>query len=482
VLDYLKSTNQSTPELEMKAEEYINLGYQRLVVFEVDGGGFSLYGDPPARLFLSAYGLMEISDMAKVYPVDEAMIERTARWLVQQQAGDGSWSSEDYRVAGQQLATTAYVTWALAESAGHGPASSENEAAVAKGITYLKEHYTEVKDGYVLALVANAMVAWDPKDSFTQKVLDDLVSQALEDDGAIYWQSGVESFMGAKSQMGSIETTAMAAYALLKGDAHPDVANKALTYLVRNKDSFGTWSTTQATILSLKALIESAKAGEPTENVTVRVSLNGEEADPIQVTPENFDVVQLVTFSDKAIEGENTIRIEVEGKGNLMYQVTARYYVPWELVPPEEKEAMTIDVRYDRTDLQVDDTVRVDVTARLNLEGTAKMVVLDLGIPPGFEVQAEDLSARVQQDLQLVLSRVEGKGEEYPGATVKRFDLTGRQIIVYLANLSYGEPISFHYGLRAKYPLRVKTPASTAYDYYNPDQVGVAQPEVVAVE
>ena len=165
-----------------------------------------------------------------------------------------------------------------------------------------------------------------------------------------------------------------------------------------------------------------------------------------------------------------------------MYQVTSRYYIPWELVPPEEKKAMTIDVRYDRTDIQVDDTVRVDVTAKLNLEGTAKMVVLDLGIPPGFEVQAEDLSARVQQDLQLVLSGVEGKGEEYPGPTVKRFDLTGRQIIVYLQDLSYGEPISFHYGLRAKYPLRVKTPASTAYDYYNPDQVGVAQPEVVAVE
>ena len=142
VLDYLKSTNQSTPELEMKAEEYINLGYQRLVVFEVDGGGFSLYGDPPARLFLSAYGLMEISDMSEVYPVDEAMIERTVRWLVNQQADDGSWSSEDYRVAGQQLATTAYVTWALAES------DVADEATVAKGVTYLKEHYPSTGSGW----------------------------------------------------------------------------------------------------------------------------------------------------------------------------------------------------------------------------------------------------------------------------------------------------------------------------------------------
>jgi len=187
-------------------------------------------------------------------------------------------------------------------------------------------------------------------------------------------------------------------------------------------------------------------------------------------------VVQLVTFTDKAVEGDNVVRIEVEGKGNLMYQVTSQYYIPWELIPdvPPEKELIIIDVSYDRTEIQKDDTVGVDVMVKLNLEGTARMVVLDLGIPPGFEVDATKLGARVQQDAQ--------KGEDYPGATVRRFDLTGRQIIVYLANLSYEEPISFHYGLRAKYPLRVKTPASTAYDYYNPEQTGVAQPQVVAVE
>ncbi len=469
VLDYLKSTNQSTPELEMKAEEYINLGYQRLTTFEVDGGGFSLYGQRPAVLFLSAYGLMEISDMARVYPIDEAMIERTARWLAKQQHDDGSWSSPDYRVGGQGLATTAYVTWALAES------GAGDEAVVNKGITYLKENYPQVKTGYVLALTANALVAWDPGDGFTKKVLDDLAAAAMEDDGAVRWVSGMESFMGAKSQMGSIETTALAAYALLKADVHPEVANKALTYLVRNKDSFGTWSTTQATILSLKALIESARVGGDTSQATVRVSLNGEPAEPIEITPQNFDVVQLVTFSDRPVEGDNTVRIEFEGQGQLMYQITSRYYLPWELVPDEpEKEAMSIEVRYDRTAIQKDDTVGVEVTVQLNLEGTARMVVLDLGIPPGFEVDSEPLSARVQQDAQ--------RGEEYPGARLKRYDLTGRQIIVYLENMTYGQPLRFSYRLRAKYPLRVKTPASTAYDYYNPEQAGVAPPQVMEVE
>ena len=65
VLDYLKTTDQTAPEVQLKAEEYINLGYQRLTTFEVESsGGFSLFGDAPADRMLTAYGLQEFSDMA----------------------------------------------------------------------------------------------------------------------------------------------------------------------------------------------------------------------------------------------------------------------------------------------------------------------------------------------------------------------------------------------------------------------------------
>ena len=48
VLDYLKRTDQTTPEIQMEAERYIAVGYQRLLTFEVPTGGFSLFGQPPA--------------------------------------------------------------------------------------------------------------------------------------------------------------------------------------------------------------------------------------------------------------------------------------------------------------------------------------------------------------------------------------------------------------------------------------------------
>ena len=56
-----------TPEIAATASNYIQLGYQRLLSFEVGGGGFDWFGRGPANVVLTAYGLMEFADMAKVY-------------------------------------------------------------------------------------------------------------------------------------------------------------------------------------------------------------------------------------------------------------------------------------------------------------------------------------------------------------------------------------------------------------------------------
>jgi uncharacterized protein YfaS (alpha-2-macroglobulin family) len=109
-LDYMQSTGKTTPETQMKAEQYINLGYQRLTTFEVSGGGFSLFGVAPADRMLTAYGLMEFIDMARVFPVDADFVSRAAQWLIAQQDGDGpgrtiaGWST---RAPGPTWATTA---------------------------------------------------------------------------------------------------------------------------------------------------------------------------------------------------------------------------------------------------------------------------------------------------------------------------------------------------------------------------------------
>jgi len=486
VLDYLKSTNQVSPETQLKAEEYLNLGYQRLTTFEVNGsGGFSLFGDPPADPMLTAYGLQEFSDMSRVHPVDEALIQRAADWLLSQQQSDGSWVGlEGFHESSltnqtERLPVTAYIVWSLVDS-GFG-----DDARVTKGLEYLREFQSQAKDAYPLALVANALVAADVTgnngnvSSATEAVLERLAGMAVKNGNDVTWSSGVSTFMGSEGQTGDLETTALAALAFLRANSHPDLANAALTTLIKQKDSFGTWYNTQATILTLKALLQSVRAGAENVNANVTVTLNGGQTKTVQVTPENFDVVQLLTFSDVLPGAENVVGINVEGKGNLMYQVSGNYYLPWgklALYPDQVKteELVKIDVAYDRTELAVNDEVNVNVVVTMNeQDGQAEWALIDLGVPPGFAVQAEDLDGLV--------TRYNDVPADYALPTIERYELTGRQILVYIKNLSYGNPLKFSYRLTAKYPLVAQTPASMAYDYYNPNVSGQVEPQVLRV-
>jgi hypothetical protein len=457
----MQRSGQASPEVQMQAEKYVGTGYQRLLTFEVEGGGFSLMGDPPARVFLTAYGLMEFHDMAKVYPVDEAVIERAARWLLDQQQADGTWQTYDYRAGQGVLGSTAYATWALVQ------AGYEDTPQVTNAISYIREYALQEEDAYSLSLAANALAAYDPDGAMTRVVLDRLYEMRVVDGDRVYWQMGGASFMGAKGESGSLETTALAAYALLQAVSHPDAVSGALAYLIQGKDSWGTWSTTQATILSLRTLLLASEKGGPAQGpATVRVSLNGEFAQELTIDEGNADVVHLVTF-DRGVSpgGENRVQIELEGGGNLMYQVATSYYVPWDRVPslPEDKEPLTIDVAYDRAELAVNDEVTVDVGVRVNVEGVVKMALIDLGVPPGFTVNTEDLSRLVERGI------------------ISRYELTGRQIIVYLEDISSEVPVRFSYRLRARFPMRAQTPPSSVYDYYNPETPTVRAPVQVVV-
>jgi uncharacterized protein YfaS (alpha-2-macroglobulin family) len=467
----MQTTGQASPEVQMTAEKYVGTGYQRLLTFEVAGGGFSLFGGAPADIFLTAYGLMEFNDMAEVYPVDEAVMERAAGWLLSQQQPDGTWQTHDYRAGQGALGATAYVAWALVE------AGYEDTPEVGRAISTIREFALQEEDPYSLALAANALAAYDPDHAMTQAVLDRLYELRMTAGDTVYWPMGDASFMGATDESGSLETTALAAYAFMRAAAHPEAVSGALAHLVQGKDAWGTWGTTQATILSLKALLlASEQAGQAQGPAAVRVSLNKEQTQEIVIDESNSDVVHLVTF-DRGFSASGTNRVQIElaggpsdggpseGGPNLMYQVTTRFYLPWDQVEPtpEAEELITIEVDYDRTQLSVNDEVRVDVGVRLNREGMVKMALIDLGVPPGFSVLTEDLSRLVEQGL------------------MARYELTGRQIIIYLEDFSSESPLRFSYRLRARFPMRAQTPPSSAYDYYNPADTTVRAPLEVTV-
>jgi uncharacterized protein YfaS (alpha-2-macroglobulin family) len=461
VLDYLKQTKQISPEIQMKAEGFINTGYQRLLSFEVNGGGFEWFGNPPANQILTAYGLMEFKDMAKVHEVDPDIIARTQRWLLSKQQGDGSWAPDQSflhqeswsRIQNSNLPVTAYVAWSLLETGYNGPETT-------KAVTYIKSHMDEANDPYVLALCANALVLADRQDDSALRKLDRM---KIEENNAIHWESKLNTMTYSHGNSADIETTALAAIAFLRSGRYPGVSDKVMTYLIRSKDASGTWHSTQATVLTMKAMI--VALGSTTEEVdgTITVSIDGETASTVRITPADSDVMRLVDLKEYVHKGSNNVTLEFKGEGSMLYQIVGRYYLPWATQGEGRMEPMSIEVKYDKTRLEKDDLVTCSVRVRNNRPAAANMVMVDLGVPPGFTVQPEGLQALVENK------------------TIEKYTLTGRQIIIYLRQIGANAELNFSYQLKAKFPIKAKTPTSRVYEYYNPSVEDFAEPVLLEI-
>ncbi len=465
VLDYMKSTQQITPEIQMKAEGFINNGYQRMVSYEVEGGGFSWFGEPPANRILTTFGLMCFYDMDKVYAIDQAVISRAQRWLVDQQEDDGSWTpDESYlhqsswnRIQLKRLPPTAYATWGLAWSEYKGP-------ELPKAVSYVRENQKKADDPYTLSMVANALVAADnlltdgKLQQSTMDALEHLLQLAKQEDQKMWWESEITGITHSSGQSADLEATAMAAIAFITSGRYPQAAGKVLNYLIANKDPQGTWHSTQATVLALRALLLAETTATTKVDATVQVLVNGQQAAQFRLTEADADVLRQVDCKDLVKEGDNKVEIKFQGEGTTLYQIVSRYYVPWARIGPSREELLSIDVEYDKTKLSTDDMLTASVTVRNNTPAKTSMIIVDLGIPPGFSVQTEDLTALVE------------------AKKIDKFNLTGRQIIVYLEELKPRQTVEFTYTLKAKFPIKAKTPKSTVYEYYNPANRADAAP------
>ena len=461
-LDYMKRTGKLTPEVHAKAEGFISTGYQRLLTFEVPGGGFSWFGQAPANKILTAYGLMEFYDMSQVHDVDPKVIQRTQEWLARQQQADGSWRPDmnfinegaTNRFNTGDLRITSYLAWSLENTGYHGP-------AVERARQFVEQHMSGQADAYTLAVLANFAADYGKDRGFTDRAMQLLLDARTEKNDEAWW-TAEETSVYARGASATVETTGLAAQALLKWGQASATAAKALHYIAARKDANGTWGTTQATIMALRALLLSTSKSAADVRGTVEITLDGKPVQTLTLTPDNNDLLHQFVLPVADAKGANEVGIRFDGNGGLAYQVVGRYFVPWSARPANE--ALSIDVSYDRTRLSQDDIATATATVRNNQPAAADMVMIDLGIPPGFDLLSEDLQDYQQKSAGRASGRLE------------KFSQTATQAILYFNALAPGDAVRLTYRLRAKYPIRVQTFPSRAYEYYDPSVNAIAPP------
>jgi hypothetical protein len=467
-VDYIKKAKVASPQMLMTAENYLNVGYQRLLTFERPGGGFDWWGSGEPLVWLSAYGLQEFNDMARVYPIDRGIIDRTQAFLMNKMDKDGTWSNigathgETIASMGNpKLLLTSYVTWSLLES-------GYDKAKLTPSVNYIRNHLADAGDNaYILALAANALATFDPKDDSTLECVNKLekLRHEIADWKAVSYPAKATTLTYARGDAVSVETTALAAMAMLKTGQHTNSVNQALTYLIKVKGN-GHWGSTQATILALRALVAGMGGAPVKEALPFTIAVNGKDVVFGKVDADNSDMMQSFDLAPHLRAGDNKVDVAMKGESALMYQILSRHYMPWKKDPPvAQKKVVDIDVAYDRTKLAANDLLHAKATLKYTGEIPTFNVIVDLGIAPGFTVDAGDFTEMVA------------------AKKIAKFSVTSRQVTLYIGDVKPGDILTFDYSLRAKYPLRVQAPGATAWEYYTPANRAESRPvEITVVE
>lgn len=441
VLDYLKTTDSKDTKTLARATDLLDRGYKRLTSFEASEKGYEWFGANPGHEGLTAYGIMEFVDMQKAgQAVDQKMMERTSKWLMSKKNGKGGFEREKHayhdfgRISDDIL--NAYIVYALAE-AGYTDFKKEFETSYKKAM--------DTKDPYLLAMMANA--AYSLKETNKGDEALKLLVSKQEKDGS--FNGLTHSITYSQGQSLYIETTSLAIMSILKSGKNGGELNKAVQYLVSKRSGSGVFSSTQGTILALKALTEYAKASKKTtEDGTIAIYIDGNK-----VAEKNYKAGDKNEITAEGLEqfikgdGKHTVKVKYIGvKNPLPYSIA----INWSTALPKSDKECSIDLttKLASTTANVGETVRLTavITNKKAEEVPSTMAII--GIPAGFSIQPWQL-----KELQ------EKKVFDY-------YEIKGNNLAIYYRGMGAKAVKEINLDLKAEMPGTYDAPASTAYLYY----------------
>ncbi|MBX3294765.1 MAG: carboxypeptidase regulatory-like domain-containing protein [Acidobacteria bacterium] len=453
---------------ERRAMKHLQSGYDRLLGYQSADGGFMYWGGRgTSDLALTAYALRFLSDAAGFVPIDPDVVRKAEAYLVSQQRADGSWNTKHQWEQGEDRKRakmlTSYVsrTLAMLQAARNDKKDSAMSAALTKALGYLRNRNLEIDDPYSLALLGLAAHDADEAE-IASAVTEKLAVMGIEENNGTYWNLESNTAFNGWGTAGRIETTALVTQLLLKQNAgrkYDDLLGRAMIFLLRNKDRYGVWYSTQTTINVLDTFVASlSEDGGGTQ--TVDVILNGERIERIEIGPDKLD--QIVIGLNDRLGEQNVIELRSSDRTPLMAQAVSTHYIGWQDADASgrtvnQSRALELDYKCDRTDAAIMQEVSCSVSAeRVGFRGYG-MLLAEIGTPPGADVSRESLEAALDADW-----------------SISKYEVLPDRIIVYMWAKAGGTKFNFKF--KPRYGINAQTPASIVYDYYNPEAQAVNAP------
>lgn len=442
VLKYLKESGKSNTDIEQKAMDYIKTGYKRLISFETTEGGFEWFGKTPPHETLTAFGVLEFTEMKEVYPkVSQSMIDRTVRWLMSRRDGQGGFHKSkkgyDSFASSPQDVANAYIVYAL--SASKVEVDIENEYQMAFNDA-LKS-----KDGYKMALMACAAAELN-KSGDVQRLIDEIKKNI--DTHGLNELPVVNTITRSYGQDKQTETLAFTILALLNEQMQDQVLiTRAIEQLVANRKN-GRFGSTQSTAMALKALIEytkNQKAKIIASNDAVNLTINGNSLSQ-KLTTTTTGKIQIKNLEGYLKNGNNSITVSfLNPKLKFPYSLD----VYWDSTLPQSAKERPLEMT-----TTVDIVAKVGETIRYTTKVTNMskdglgMVTAVVGLPSGASAQPWQLKELIETK------------------KVAFYEVFDNYVVFYWRSFEKNETKIVHLDLKAEIAGTYTAPASSVYPYY----------------
>jgi alpha-2-macroglobulin-like protein len=429
VLKYLKQSGKLNQETQSRAMGYLESGYQRLKGYETAQDGFEWFGKTPPHEALTAYGLLEFTDMKEFIKVDEAMLQRTKAFLLSRRDGKGgflqSQGGYDAFASVPNKIANIYIVYALTQAGIGNEINEEYRNAVKQA--------AESSDGYQLAMMA--LAADNMKNESDYNKLMGLLQTHYEKK-QLESETSVTNSRGASLKVESLSLYAMA----LLRNKNPRLVQAAeiVSKILAEKNYYG-YGSTQATVLALNAVVELSK----------KIQQSGPAGNP------DF-VINSAATAPGAVnaallkEGVNDFGVLYKNeKDKVPYALEVSYQT---FTPPNSAQAeITLQTSLAAKQTRIGETIRMTVAVKNEKDTLQAMAIAKIGIPAGLSVQPWQLKEIMEQN------------------KVAYYEIFDNYLVFYWMGFKPKETKTLQLDLKADVPGTYKSKAATTYLYYMPE-------------
>lgn len=430
ILDYLKSGRKIDTSTENLVVKNMKKGFQKMLSYKNKDGGFGYFNSEESDVAVSAFALLEFTDLKKYVNPDVKLIQGLSSFILSKKNGNGLFEvRKGYELKKEYSeyfwARNMYVVYALSRS------GFKNE--IEDSFKVMMKRALATKDSYQLALLANTAAHLGK-----QKEYDDLM-KILD---LQYETKNIKcdiTFTGSWwGRSAEAETLSLYIMALQKDESLNQLKIAEAADQLINLNGYYGFGSTQATTLAVQALSDFLSKNE---------KLYGTERPVIKINQAQTSTMMSLSSAFKP--GENMISIHYPAKNGQPYKLEYQYYT---LQAPESKDIPVImETKLKSETSKVGETNRLTVTVKNKINGQLPMTIAKIGIPAGLTLQNA-----------LLKDLIDKKQISY-------YEIFDNYLVLYWEHLDAEETKTINLDLKAEFAGTYTAKSSNVFLYYMPE-------------